>query len=435
MATRDRNTALILARRWAVVLDDISQAYGNQPENYSNAVRALVKHSKQVPIGLPQIKEVVAGKPVAQMPIQLNTKSSFSLSGALKKYLAEKRKTWSPKAIAANERNLGLKIETFIQIVGDKDCAILNTPHVLDYKGKLLQLPANRTKRKEYRSLTLDEVLVMDIPESHLLSAETLSGHLNKVSAFLDWGYRNGLMKADLKLPLQRVIKKPKHAISQRDAFSPNDLKKLFNSDQYLNGTHKQPSHFYVPLLALFSGARQNELCQLYKADVYQERETGIWVLDINEDGEEKHLKKPSHARLVPIHPKLIELGFIEFVKRVTTQRLFTDLKFKRDGYGQSFSRWFNETYRNSNNCNVGQKAGEHKNFHSFRHTFITCLTNKHNTPQHKLAHIVGHRPGDGSETIQRYTKLTELKDRYNIIRQIEWDSIDFSAIQTLRTA
>ncbi|WP_299772999.1 site-specific integrase [uncultured Pseudoteredinibacter sp.] len=419
-----------MARRWAVVLEDISQAYGNQPEDYSNAVRALVQHSKQVPIGLAQIKEIVVGKPVAQTPIQLNTKSSFCLSSALKKYLAEKRKTWNPKAIDANERNLGLKIETFIQIVGDRDCATLNTSHVLDYKGKLLQLPANRTKRKEYRSLSLAEVLDMEIPESHLLSAETLSGHLNKVSAFLDWGYRNGLMKADLKLPLQRVIKKPKRAISQRDAFSPDDLKKLFNSDQYLNGNHKQPSHFFVPLLALFTGARQNELCQLYKTDVYREQETGIWVLDINENGDEKHLKKPSHARMVPIHPQLIELGFINFVESTTTERLFTDLKFKRDGYGQSFSRWFNETYRNSNNCNVGQGIGESKNFHSFRHTFITKMMNEYDIPQHKIAHIVGHRPNDGSETTQRYTKLTEIKARYKIIELIEYSSVDFDAIR-----
>ena len=255
--------------------------------------------------------------------------------------MAEKRKTWNPKSITANERNLGLKIETSIEIAGDMDCFALTKAHVLDYKGKLFKLPANRNKRKAYRSLNLTDLFMMEITDNHLLSAETLSGHLNKVSTFLDWGYRNGLMAADLKLPLQRVIKKSKHASKQRDALNSSDLCKLFNSDQYLNGSHKQASRYYAALLALFTGARQNELCQLYRSDVYQDESTGIWVLDINEEGDEKHPKKPLHARLVPIHPQLIELGFIEFVKQAKTQRLFNDLKFKRDGYGQSFSRWF----------------------------------------------------------------------------------------------
>jgi len=415
------------------VLDDIAQAFGNEFEDYSRAIRALAQYSNQTPIDLHQIKEKISDAGGLRKEEFHVSSCSLSLTNALGRYLEEKRKTWNPKSVIANERNLGLKIETFIQIVGDLECMALTTAHILDYKSKLFKLPANRSKKRAYRGLAIDELFAMDIPDSHLLSAETLSGHLNKVSAFLEWGFRNGLMKADLKLPIQLVIKKPKHASGQRDAFNSNDLRKLFNSAQYLSSTHKYPSHYYVPLLALFTGARQNELCQLYRSDVYQEKATRIWVLDINGDGDDKHLKKPSHARLVPIHPQLVELGFIDYVKAAKTQRLFSDLKFKRDGYGQSFSRWFNETYRNARHCNVGQSPDERKNFHSFRHSFITQLINNHNVPQHKLAHIVGHRPNDGSETIQRYTKPLDLKDRFEIIFKVRWDSIDFKKIQPFK--
>lgn len=431
LSTRDRKTALAAARRLIVTLDDLADKSDDQQTDFVASVMSLLK-----------IKRCFSSEKRSHFFEQSNGVELFnnlpsrsgtgvSLTSAMDMYLTEKKKTWNPKSVEANERNLGLKIQTFIQIVGDIDCSLLRVTHVTDYKTKLFKIPVNRSKRKIYRSLTLDEIFQMDIPEKDKLSAETLLGHFNKVSAFLDWGYRNGLMDADLKMSLQKVIKKPKHAVNQRDAFSPEDLKKLFNSEQYINGTHKQASHYFIPLLALFTGARQNELCQLYKEDVYRDHETGLWVLDINDDGKEKHLKKPSHSRIVPLHPQLIELGFIDYVQKMTTKRIFTDLKFKRDGYGQSFSRWFNSTYRNANHCNVGQGRDENKNFHSFRHSFITRLTNDYEIPQHKIAHLVGHRPNDGSETIQRYTKPTELIDRYRIIELLQWESINFSAIRT----
>ena len=260
LATRDRNTALILARRWIVVLDDIALAYENRPNDYAKAVTALIKHSKHTPIRVNAIQNHSTGNAANNLNSKASVPTATTLSVALAKYLSEKRKTWNPKSVITNECNLGLKIETFIQIVGDIECISIGTAHIRDYKAALLKLPSNRSKRKEYKELSISELLNSSIPETHLLSPETLSGHLNKVSAFLDWGYRNGLMVADLKLPLLRVIKKPKHASSQRDAFNSNELKKLFNSTQYLNGTHKQPSHYFAPLLALFTGARQNEL-------------------------------------------------------------------------------------------------------------------------------------------------------------------------------
>lgn len=112
-----------------------------------------------------------SGKPSDKC--QSEVTSTISLSIALEQYLTEKRKTWNPKSVVANERNLGLKVETFIQIVRDMDCQQLNSAHITDYKSKLFKLPANRAKRKEYRSLSLDDVFRMDMPEKDLLSAET----------------------------------------------------------------------------------------------------------------------------------------------------------------------------------------------------------------------------------------------------------------------
>lgn len=70
-------------------------------------------------------------------------------------------------------------------------------------------------------------------------------------------------------------------------------------------------------MIGLFTGARENEICQLHLEDIYKHEETGIWVFDVNEHNSnitKKSVKKGEHARLVPIHQKLIDLGFLGFV-------------------------------------------------------------------------------------------------------------------------
>lgn len=116
-----------------------------------------------------------------------------------------------------------------------------------------------------------------------------------------------------------------------------------------------------MPLIGLFKGARQNEICQLYISDVYQEESSGIWVFDINELNSSvtiKSLKRPYHARQVPIHPILIkELKFLEFVESMKSgknDRLFPELPYDEENkYGDQLGRWLYRTYINARNCNI----------------------------------------------------------------------------------
>ncbi|MCZ5067667.1 integrase, partial [Escherichia coli] len=67
-----------------------------------------------------------------------------------------------------------------------------------------------------------------------------------------------------------------------------------------------------------------NELCQLYLSDIRMS-ENGVSYLDFNLDSPDKvmdteaeadkSLKTLNALRQVPIHPRLIELGFLEYVK------------------------------------------------------------------------------------------------------------------------
>ena len=126
--------------------------------------------------------------------------------------------------------------------------------------------------------------------------------------------------------------------------------------------------------MGLFTSARLNELCQLYTDDIKQDGK--IWYIDINDNAQDKHLKKKYHARETPIHKELINLGFIDYVNGVKTKRIFPELPYtEKAHYGDKTSKCFNRSYRK--NCKVGQKPQDKgkKVFHSLHHNFITFLT------------------------------------------------------------
>lgn len=119
--------------------------------------------------------------------------------------------------------------------------------------------------------------------------------------------------------------------------------------------------------VALFTGARQAELCQLCVNDIYREGESGIWVIDINEK-DEKKLKTEHSRRKIPIHSQLIRLGFLDYVDSVRLDHpregLFSRWESRNSlGEYSSFSKRFNRYKRKKG---VAGASGAKKDFHSF---------------------------------------------------------------------
>lgn len=154
--------------------------------------------------------------------------------------------------------------------------------------------------------------------------------------------------------------------------FTLEDLEALFESETYRNHQHETSSRYWLPLLGLHTGARINELCQLLRSDIKEIE--GVPVISILDEEENKRLKTDASRRLVPIHSKLIELGFLDFVKTIHSGRIFPHLRddpLKPGNFGIKASEDFRD-YRRS--VGVGNQAGRgrsRKAFHSFRTTFI----------------------------------------------------------------
>lgn len=140
----------------------------------------------------------------------------------------------------------------------------------------------------------------------------------------------------------------------------------------------------------------------------------GVQVIDIN-DRQGKQLKNLSSRRIVPLHPRLVELGFLDYVAKVRARkkpRLWMNLNTKKGGkYGNSFSpryQYINRKYVTDD---------RRKNFHSFRHTFVTVLKQK-GVSETMISELVGH--AHKSITMSRYGKQYRVERLAEAISKLE---------------
>jgi integrase len=127
-------------------------------------------------------------------------------------------------------------------------------------------------------------------------------------------------------------------------------------------------TRFWVSLIALFSGMRLKEICQLDVSDIRQSK-GGCWYFSVNDEGEKSVKNEPS-KRNIPIHPELIKLGLLNFVQPEANRgKLFKDLRISKQRYwSERMSRWFNGFL-----SHLGIKSKQIV-FHSFRHSFKDAL-------------------------------------------------------------
>ncbi|WP_296651692.1 site-specific integrase [Paraburkholderia sp.] len=157
----------------------------------------------------------------------------------------------------------------------------------------------------------------------------------------------------------------------RRLPFELDDLRRIFGPDGLVavtkvSGGGGYYARVWLPLLALFTGARLDELGCLTPADVLV---TGCPRICI------RQAKNPSSVREVPLHPKLIELGWLDYVESIRKAghaTLWPHMASKStkaadsEVLGRWFNRWLHDTL----------KLPASKVFHSFRHTFKDLCRN-----------------------------------------------------------
>ena len=290
--------------------------------------------------------------------------------------------------------------DDFIEIIGNIPVSSLSKDSIRTYISTQIKLPPNRRKNPKYREMSIVEVMKLKgvKPQSRI----NVNKFLTRLTTFMNFGVSQGYIKENYILGMKIPIPKTEGR-KKREPFSPEDLVKILSPKSYLDWTVdfglktksakpnvvKYQNPFYWSfLIGIFSGMRTNETAQLRIEDIIKKE--NVWMISIDE-AEGKSVKTTSSIRKVPVHPTLISLGFIEYVKIIKSKgfdRVFPELTKQRDGYSTKISQHYNEKFLPS----IGVWKRQVKVLYSTRHTFINRCYKK-GVDRDIIKSIVGHEP------------------------------------------
>lgn len=315
-------------------------------------------------------------------------RSSHTVASSVAAYIEERKARWAPKTVLT----YGQAMELLRTELGSKSLEMVTRAHAVAFQNRLARTPANLAKR--YPGRTLTEVLALAPPPAPM-SATNANKLLSIVSGFFKWAVQQGHLRAN---PFRGLgVSDSRRPDTERDAFTPEELKLVFSHDQFREHPGRWTSKQWLPYVALFSGLRLEEACQLKPDDV--RTVDGVWTFNVRA-GDGQHLKTASSHRIVPVHSKLIEIGLVRYVAQVSDDghsQLWPDLKRGADGLlSSAYSKWFSRFKLAAGITN------RRIVFHSFRHTFINELK-QGGAPEAAIKQLVGHV--DSSITTGRYGK------------------------------
>ncbi|WP_160140512.1 site-specific integrase [Blastochloris tepida] len=300
------------------------------------------------------------------------------LTEAFKAWSGENANPGKEKPASNTIREADHAVRRFIELHGDLFVRQITRKHAREFRDALLKLP---TRLPGYlRQLPLPKLLAEPaIEKMPKPNVATVNKAMALLSAILSEAADDHDLEADAagwSNPFKGLrIKGASKAEGKRRPFEMAELRKVFSDPEIIGGDKPKGggrgiTARWLPLLALFNGARREELAQLKVRDVMLDDVSGRWFLNLTNLEDDQSLKTDGSVRKVPVHRELIACGFLEYVaarrRKELDGWLFPLLTPNSEGIrGDSWGRWF------------GRKLDElglsdpRLVFHSFRHTFL----------------------------------------------------------------
>ncbi len=336
------------------------------------------------------------------------TSSEPPISSFIEKFVAQSRVEgrWTNQTEAQNRNSM----ELLRLIVGDKAPGAYTRADAETLRRTLEQIPVNFGKSPRHLKIPIKQVIAERKPGTKTLSKGTLDRHWNTVTSFFRWVNRQDGI-ADINI--DRIFGGFRWAETvpgarEREMWDANSLGRLFVSPIW-RGCKYYPEkrycrhepgkaivrdeYFWLPILALYTAARLDELANLAGTDV-QELE-GVPVIYFH--GE--HLKTESSERYTPIHSILIRLGFLDLAKEAGSERLFPLMK--PNGRDSKLSHNYTEHFTQYRR-DVGVYR-ELMDFHSFR-TTATTVAMRNGCSILEADEITGHDSAQRKENKAAHT-------------------------------
>ena len=319
-----------------------------------------------------------------------------TVADAVQSYLTAYREIWKLKTFKARRWQLGYLVEF---LGAGRPIESIRVDDIREYRNAVLTLRANHGF-KPAQSFAAKQTTNL----ASRIAPKTAELIFQPVRTFFAWAVSSeGLLENNPALAVKMTSKQGKVVNRARRPFETAEIKELFSSPlftgcksksrRFAAGEHVyRDGKYWLPILGYYTGCRLGELVQLSIEDVDASGEHPF--LDINEKAlvgdTSKSVKSTAGLRKVPLHPDLIELGFLDFAKKRAKQdkqtvRLFSEIPFGVDGQASTeYSKIFGR---------LMDKAGLNDPqlvFHSWRHGVEDALRDAGCQP-YVIDRIIGH--------------------------------------------
>lgn len=359
----------------------------------------------------------------------VRARPDMKLSELLSRWKSKRKP--SPKAIAAAEKS----VEDFISYIGDIGIGEITAEDCFEFRDAVEQMP--KAMSRAHRALRFADAHAIYANRLDVVRVApgTVKKYLGAIQALLGFAFQERFIPAN---PAAGIKVEGYSKNSDRRPFSKEELKTLFASSLFTRPWSEQHSRSKVSdatlrwlfLMGLCSGGRIEELGQILLTDIKEE--LGVHYVDVTDHvpesvGEQNRVKTEGSRRVIPLHPALIDLGFIEHVRRLREAgqtRLFVDLK------ADKLEVKTKEASRRAARI-IDKALGEDRRivFHSFRHSFKD-LCRDADLPKDVHDQLTGHSAADVGSGYGLGRAIANL-DRH--MRRIKLGFIDWAAIEAAR--
>lgn len=202
------------------------------------------------------------------------------------------------------------------QIGGDKPIAEITRDEIRAVADTFRHLPARATLNNQSERLQ-DIAARAKAAGKPLADVKTYNKKVQHISAIFRYATIEQLVASH---PAQNLALPEPPSNGDEKGYTSEQLNTIFsgrlfqqftedgNTYQFVPNHPLRPCLFWAPLIGLFHGMRSGEILQLRTANVFEK--DGIAVLKL-----EGEVKNHYAYRMVPIHPEVIRLGFLEYIE------------------------------------------------------------------------------------------------------------------------
>ena len=360
-------------------------------------------------------------------PISIMNGGQFSLEEALDRYEAE---VIDLRGITYKSAE---KQRSFLRLLRDHFgrktvLAEISRTNCNQFRDLLAKLPPNFTKKRR-PGQTLQRMA--EANKGSTLAWETQNNYLAALSNLFEWCVRERLLPDNVAKGIAPLARR-EAAGKARLPFNAEELAQVFAQPIFTGCKDDERgfatpgpnvirrSRYWLPLVALFTGMRMEEILQM-TPDHVRVSPAGNPFIVLTRD---MKLKTESAQREIPIHPMLIRIGFVDWAKEQKdggVTHLFEDVPVSQHGYRSDvFSKRFATFLRK---VDLPAERRAKLCFHSIRHTFKDAL-NRTDAPEAEMEEICGW--SRGKKTSRRYGSGLNADRLKPYVDQVSYD-IDLS--------